>query len=65
MAKVEVMPDVEEIPAELAEIKFSGKVNQRSVKIFAFGMQMRAVTVTSNKAFVRSAKMQVSSNIKQ
>ena len=58
MTKVEILPDVEDIPAELAVIKFSGKVNERSVKIFAFGMHMKAVTVTSNKAFVRSAKMQ-------
>lgn len=59
MQTVEVLPDVSTVPDELAVIKFSGKINQRSLKIFAFGMQMKAVTVTSNKAFVRSAKMQV------
>lgn len=59
MQIVEVLPDVTTVPDELAVIKFSGKINQRSLKIFAFGMQMKAVTVTSNKAFVRSAKMQV------
>lgn len=58
MQTVEVLPDVSTVPDELAVIKFSGKINQRSLKIFAFGMQMKAVTVTSNKAFVRSAKMQ-------
>nr|XP_036224889.1 UPF0415 protein C7orf25 homolog isoform X1 [Bactrocera oleae] len=58
MQIVEVLPDVTTVPDELAVIKFSGKINQRSLKIFAFGMQMKAVTVTSNKAFVRSAKMQ-------
>ncbi|XP_036344864.1 UPF0415 protein C7orf25 homolog [Rhagoletis pomonella] len=58
MKRVEVLPDVASVPDELAVIKFSGKINQRSLKIFAFGMQMKAVTVTSNKAFIRSAKMQ-------
>ncbi|XP_039961302.1 UPF0415 protein C7orf25 homolog isoform X2 [Bactrocera tryoni] len=58
MQIVEILPDVTAVPDELAVIKFSGKINQRSLKIFAFGMQMKAVTVTSNKAFVRSAKMQ-------
>ncbi|XP_054728657.1 UPF0415 protein C7orf25 homolog [Anastrepha obliqua] len=58
MARVEVLPDVATVPDELAVIKFSGKINQRSMKIFAFGTQMKAVTVTSNKAFIRSAKMQ-------
>ncbi|XP_011204363.2 UPF0415 protein C7orf25 homolog [Bactrocera dorsalis] len=58
MQIVEVLPDVTTVPDELAVIKFSGKINERSLKIFAFGMQMKAVTVTSNKAFVRSAKMQ-------
>ncbi|XP_004529716.1 UPF0415 protein C7orf25 homolog [Ceratitis capitata] len=58
MQRVEVLPDVVEVPEELSVIKFSGKINQRSLKIFAFGMHMKAVTVTSNKAFIRSAKMQ-------
>lgn len=61
--RVEILPDVTSIPEELATIKYSGKINERSLLIFAFGMHMKAVTVTSNKAFVRSAKMQVGTNI--
>lgn len=56
---IEILPDVDEIPVELAVIKFGGKIKPRSLKIFAFGMIMKSVTVTSNKAFIRSAKMQV------
>ncbi|KAI8128122.1 hypothetical protein FF38_08146 [Lucilia cuprina] len=56
--RIEILPDVATIPEELATIKYSGKINERSLLIFAFGMHMKAVTVTSNKAFVRSAKMQ-------
>uniref|UniRef100_A0A1I8PVU7 DUF1308 domain-containing protein n=1 Tax=Stomoxys calcitrans TaxID=35570 RepID=A0A1I8PVU7_STOCA len=56
--RIEIFPDVASIPSEIASIKFSGKINERSLLIFAFGMDMKAVTVTSNKAFVRSAKMQ-------
>lgn len=59
--RIEILPDVTVIPEELASIKYSGKINERSLLIFSFGMHMKAVTVTSNKAFVRSAKMQVSS----
>lgn len=57
--RIEILSDVTEIPDELSSIKFSGKINERSLLIFAFGMHMKALTVTSNKAFVRSAKMQV------
>ncbi|XP_005191322.1 UPF0415 protein C7orf25 homolog [Musca domestica] len=56
--RVEILPDVTSIPPEISTIKFSGKINERSLLIFAFGMDMKAVTVTSNKAFIRSAKMQ-------
>uniref|UniRef100_A0A1B0A5B3 DUF1308 domain-containing protein n=1 Tax=Glossina pallidipes TaxID=7398 RepID=A0A1B0A5B3_GLOPL len=56
--RIEILSDVTEIPDELSSIKFSGKINERSLLIFAFGMHMKALTVTSNKAFVRSAKMQ-------
>lgn len=61
--RVEILPDVTSIPPEISSIKFSGKINERSLLIFAFGMDMKAVTVTSNKAFIRSAKMQVSDTI--
>ncbi|XP_037937033.1 UPF0415 protein C7orf25 [Teleopsis dalmanni] len=58
MKRVEILPDITEIPEELATLKLSGQINQRSLKIFAFGINMKALTVTSNKAFIRSAKMQ-------
>ncbi|XP_030378689.1 UPF0415 protein C7orf25 homolog [Scaptodrosophila lebanonensis] len=58
LKRVQVCPDVEEVPAELSSIRFTAKVNERSLKIFSFGMERKIFTVTSNKAFVRSAKMQ-------
>ncbi|XP_017842618.1 UPF0415 protein C7orf25 homolog [Drosophila busckii] len=58
MKRVTVCPDVEQLPAEFSNIRFTAKVNERSLKIFSFGMQRQIFTVTSNKSFVRSAKMQ-------
>ncbi|XP_023169819.1 UPF0415 protein C7orf25 homolog [Drosophila hydei] len=58
MKRVTVYPDVETIPPEFSNIRFTAKVNERSLKIFSFGMDRKIFTVTSNKAFVRSAKMQ-------
>ncbi|KAI8038934.1 hypothetical protein M5D96_007637 [Drosophila gunungcola] len=58
MNRVTVFPDVENIPEEFSHIRFTANVNERSLKIFSFGMARQIFTVTSNKAFVRSAKMQ-------
>lgn len=58
MKRVEIHKDVEEITNEIAVINVGGKINPRSLKIFAFGINMKALTVTSNKGFIRSAKMQ-------
>ncbi|XP_068149614.1 UPF0415 protein C7orf25 homolog [Drosophila tropicalis] len=58
MERITVYPDVLEIPEEFSNIRFTAKVNERSLKIFSFGMARQIFTVTSNKAFVRSAKMQ-------
>ncbi|KAH8315779.1 hypothetical protein KR067_001906 [Drosophila pandora] len=58
MKRVTVYPDVESIPEEFSHIRFTANVNERSLKIFSFGMARQIFTVTSNKAFVRSAKMQ-------
>ncbi|EDV96050.1 UPF0415 protein C7orf25 homolog [Drosophila grimshawi] len=58
MKRVTVYPDVEKLPEEFSNIRFTAKVNERSLKIFSFGMERKIFTVTSNKAFVRSAKMQ-------
>ncbi|XP_030570228.1 UPF0415 protein C7orf25 homolog [Drosophila novamexicana] len=58
MKRVTVYPDVETIPPEFSNLRFTANVNERSLKIFSFGMARKIFTVTSNKAFVRSAKMQ-------
>lgn len=58
MKRVTIYPDVESIPEEFSNIRFTANVNERSLKIFSFGMARQIFTVTSNKAFVRSAKMQ-------
>lgn len=58
LEKVQVFPDVDDLCDELVELKVGGRIKPRSLKIFAFGMQQRAVTVTSNEGFVRAARMQ-------
>lgn len=58
--RLEICEDVSEIPLELSALSFCGKIKERSLKIFAFGITRKAVTVTSNEGFIRSAKMQVS-----
>ncbi|XP_034483359.1 UPF0415 protein C7orf25 homolog [Drosophila innubila] len=58
LKNVTVYPNVDTIPAEFSNIRFTANVNERSLKIFSFGMERKIFTVTSNKAFVRSAKMQ-------
>lgn len=56
MAKVQVLPDVESL-GEMSNLKVGGRVKERSLKIFAFGMKHGAATATSNHGFIRSAKM--------
>lgn len=58
LAKVEVLPDVETMGQELAQLKIGGRIKPRSLKIFAFGVHHKAVTVTSNEGFIRAARMQ-------
>lgn len=58
LEKVDVLPDVEEVNDGLAELKVGGRIKPRSLKIFAFGLEHRAVTVTSNEGFIRAARMQ-------
>lgn len=60
MRRVRVLPDTD---ADLAAIgldrlKFGGKIKTRSLLIFAFGIVHRALTVTANEGFIRSARMQ-------
>lgn len=58
LEKVDVLPDVESMGEELAELKIGGRIKPRSLKIFAFGVHHKAVTVTSNEGFIRAARMQ-------
>lgn len=60
-SRLDICEDVLEIPTELSALSFCGKIKERSLKIFAFGIIRKAVTVTSNEGFIRSAKMQVCS----
>lgn len=53
-----VLPDVP-IPIELAKLNVSGQVKPRSLLVFSFGIAHKALTVSANKSFIRSAKMQV------
>lgn len=57
--RMEIFDDVQHIPDDLMEINVGGKIKSRSLRIFAFGVAMKAVTVTSNEGFIRSAKMKV------
>lgn len=58
--RLKIHPDIKEIPRNFQELNISAKIKPRSLKIFAFGVHMKSLTVTSNEGFVRSAKMQVS-----
>lgn len=58
LERVDVLRDVEEVAEDLAELKVGGRIKPRSLKIFAFGLAHRAVTVTSNEGFIRAARMQ-------
>lgn len=57
--RITVLPDVP-IPVELAKLNVSGQIKPRSLLVFSFGIAHKALTVTANKSFIRSAKMQVS-----
>lgn len=56
--RITVLPDVP-IPVELAKLNVSGQIKPRSLSVFSFGIAHKALTVTANKSFIRSAKMQV------
>ncbi|KAJ6638918.1 Kinesin-like protein KIF23 [Pseudolycoriella hygida] len=55
--RITVLPDVP-IPVELAKLNVSGQIKPRSLLVFSFGIAHKALTVTANKSFIRSAKMQ-------
>lgn len=58
MERVEVLPDVEQVTGGLSDLNVGGRIKARSLKIFAFGLTHKAVTVTSNEGFCRAARMQ-------
>ncbi|XP_055678574.1 UPF0415 protein C7orf25 homolog [Lutzomyia longipalpis] len=58
MRRIEILPDVTEIPEILRNVKIRGKIKQRSFQIFAFGIFHAALTVTSNEGFIRAVKTQ-------
>lgn len=60
MRRVRVLPDTEAdlVATGLDRLTFGGKIKTRSVRIFAFGIVHRALTVTANEGFIRSARMQ-------
>lgn len=58
MKTIEILPDVD-TPEELTRLNISSKIRPRSLTIFSFGIFHKALTVTANEGFIRSAKMQV------
>lgn len=58
LEKLEILPDVDEIDEQLSQISVSGKIKERSLFVFSFGLQHQAITATSNEGFIRSVKMQ-------
>lgn len=54
--RMNVLPDVDN-PEQIINLELSSQIKERSRKIFAFGIHHKAVTVTSNNGFKRSAKM--------
>lgn len=51
-----ILPDVES-PEKIINVELSSQIKERSRKIFAFGIFHKAITVSSNVGFKRSAKM--------
>lgn len=54
---ITVLPD-ESITDELSQVTVTGKIKERSLKIFSFGLKHKAINVTANEGFYRSIKMQ-------
>lgn len=54
--RMTILPDVEQ-PENIINLELSSQIKERSRKIFAFGIQHEAITVSSNVGFKRSAKM--------
>lgn len=54
--KIEVLPDIENAE-DIIDVELTSQIKERSRKIFAFGIANKAVTLTANAGFGRSAKM--------
>ncbi|CAO1347720.1 unnamed protein product [Diamesa serratosioi] len=54
--RVELLPDVKN-PEHIITIDLSAQIKERSRKIFAFGINHKAITISSNYGFSRAAKM--------
>lgn len=63
LERIKVLPDLtneqEQSAYGYSKLKISGQIKVRSLKIFLFGIYHKAITVSSNEGFVRSARMQV------
>lgn len=63
--RLHVLPDLtseeEHVVNADLQLNISGQIKFRSLKVFQFGIYHKAMTVTSNHGFLRSAKMQVKS----
>lgn len=56
MERIKILPDVDN-PEKIINLELSSQIKERSRKIFAFGIYHKAVTISSNVGFKRSAKM--------
>lgn len=58
------LPDINDIDENSlwtrnVKLRLGKKIQQRTYKVFTFGMYHKAITVTANKGAVEAAKMQV------
>jgi hypothetical protein len=58
LTHVTVVPNMVS-PRTEGQLKFGGKIKQRSLAVFGTGDALRAVTVSANEGFIRAAKSQV------
>lgn len=54
--KIKILPDIENAE-DIIDVELTSQIKERSRKIFAFGISNKAVTLTANAGFGRSAKM--------
>lgn len=54
--KITILPDIENA-GDIIDVELTSQIKERSRKIFAFGIANKAVTLTANAGFGRSAKM--------